>query len=233
MYARGLVRIAIGHLNVSLMPCVLIGALLFQHRASFNVWMRSLLMVTLALFGLTALSSAQNQLVDRGHLRPLALNWILTPHRQPPDPAFRSWCSDGTPVTRGFCYLVDDHRIETIRYLKAHTKPQDFLYVGLTHHDRILMNDNIIYFAVQRLPAVRWSQLDPFVENLADIQEDMIGGFEQHKPPYIVLDSEFENSWEPNGSALSTGVHLLDDYIAAHYKAVQQYGVFTILQRQR
>jgi hypothetical protein len=122
--------------------------------------------------------------------------------------------------------------MQTIRYLGAHTNPGDYLYVGLPQHDRIIMNDNVLYFAVQRLPAVRWSQFDPFLENRADIQQEMIGTLEQHKPPYVVLDSEYDNVWEPNGSSVHTGVHLLDDYIAAHYKEVQKYGELTILQRQ-
>ena len=61
----------------------------------------------------------------------------------------------------------------------------------------------------------------------------MIGSLEQHKPPYVVLDSEFDNVSEPNGSSVHTGVHLMDDYIAAHYRTVQQYGEMTILQRRQ
>ena len=87
------------------------------------------------------------------------------------------------------------------------------------------------YFAAQRLPAVKWTEFDPFLENRADIQQEMIAELEQHKPPYVVLDSEYDKAWEPNGSSVSTGVHLLDDYISAHYKTVEQYGELTILQR--
>jgi hypothetical protein len=37
----------------------------------------------------------------------------------------------------------------------------------------------------------------------------------------------------PNGSSVSTGVHLLDDYIAEHYVVVQKYGELTILKRDK
>ena len=94
-----------------------------------------------------------------------------------------------------------------------------------------MANDMITYFAVQRIPAVKWTKFDPFLENRADIQQEMIGTLKQHKPPYIVLDSEFDRMREPNGSSISTGVHLLDNYIATHYENVQQYGELTILQR--
>lgn len=231
--AKGLVRVGVGGMYGTIMACLLIAPLLLKHRALLSTWLRGLLMVTVTLFVLTAISAVQFQIFSGVHLKPLAINWILTPHRQPPGPAFRSWCQEDTPITRGFCYLEDEHRIQTIRYLRAHTNPNDYLYLGLDHHDRILQNDMITYFAVQRLPAVKWAQLDPFLENRADIQTEMIQQLEQHKPPYIVLDSEFDNVWEPNGSSVSTGVHLLDDYVSAHYKAVQQYGELMILERRR
>jgi hypothetical protein len=236
--ARGLVRAGVGAVCECIMACMLIVAILLEHRALLNVWLRALLIATTILLVVTGMVAARIQLFyptrthDRIHLAPLAVNWILTPNRQPPRAEFRSWCQEDTPITRGFCFLLDEDHMQAIRYLDAHTHPGDYLYTGLPHHDRIIMNDNVLYFAVQRLPAVRWSQFDPFLENRADIQQEMIGSLEQRKPPYVVLDSEYDNVWEPNGSSVHTGVHLLDNYIAAHYKAVQQYGELTILQRQ-
>lgn len=220
------------------MACALILALLLEHRALLNLWMRGLLIATATLLIVTGMFATRVQLLYPVqfpfgfHLLPLAANWIVTPNRQPPNAEWRSWCHDETPMTRGFCFLLDKDHIQTIRFLDAHTLPGDDLYVGLPHHDRVIMGDNVLYFAARRLPAVRWSQFAPFLQNRADIQQEMIGSLEQHKPPYIVLDSEYNNVREPNGSSVHTGVHLLDDYIAAHYRVVQQYGELTILHRQ-
>jgi hypothetical protein len=60
----------------------------------------------------------------------------------------------------------------------------------------------------------------------------MVRELEKNRPTYVVLDAEFEMSREPNGSSTSTGVHLLDDYIAAHYTPVRQFGELTISQRK-
>ena len=236
---KGLVRASVEGMYGGVMASVLVGAVLVQHRASLNIWLRGLLTGTIALFALAALSFPpkdptvpSNSLHGPMHLKPMVINWVLTPNRQPPSPAFRDWCDEGTPITRGFCFLLDEDHIQTVRYLNAHTRPGDYLYVGLDRHDRIFINDNITYFAAQRLPATKWSHFDPFLQNREDIQHEMIGELEQRKPPYVVLDSEFDNLREPNGSAVSTGVHLLDDYISAHYRAVQQYGDLTILRRQ-
>lgn len=233
MYIKGFIRITAGQMNGSTIPCILIGAILFQYRAQLRLWLRGLLGVMLLLLFLTAVSATDVKLLNPTHLRPIVLNWIVTPSRQPPSRAFQSWCHDKTPITRGFCFLLDDNHIQTLRYIEEHTGPADYLYVGIPHHDRILINDNITYFAAQRLPAVRWTQFDPFLENRADIQQEMIGSIEQHRPPYVVLDGEFEGFGEANGSSVSTGVHLLDDYIAAHYTPVQQYGTMTILKRDQ
>jgi hypothetical protein len=62
-------------------------------------------------------------------------------------------------------------------------------------------------------------------------QQQMIADLERNAPPYIAEDAEFDRVREPNGSSQSTGVFLLDVYIAAHYHLVQTYGEMTIFQR--
>ena len=51
-------------------------------------------------------------------------------------------------------------------------------------------------------------------------------------PPYIVLDSEFDSMREPNDSAISTGVTLLDDYIRARYQPVRSFDELSVWQRK-
>src|ERR1700761_7198226 len=63
------------------------------------------------------------------------------------------------------------------------------------------------------------------------LQREMISDLERNKPPYLALDSEFDKVHEPNGSSVHTGVHLLDDYIAQHYRLVKTFGEMTVLQR--
>jgi len=231
LYVKGIVRLSAGQMYGSTMPCILVAAILFQHRAELNIWLRGVFAAAVVLFIATAVSATDVRLVNGRHLRPLVVNWLVSPNRQPPWPPYRSLCQSGTPITRGMCFLLDPDRMKTVEYVDAHTTPADTLYVGLSHHDRIYMNDNLTYFAAQRIPATRWTQFDPFLENRADIQREMISDLEHNRPPYVVLDSEFENAGEPNGSSISTGVHLLDNYIAAHYSAVERFGEMTILKR--
>jgi hypothetical protein len=49
-------------------------------------------------------------------------------------------------------------------------------------------------------------------------------------PPYIVIDSEYDQQWEPNDSSRSSGVALLDDYIHAKYRPIRTFDQITIRQ---
>jgi hypothetical protein len=102
----------------------------------------------------------------------------------------------------------------------------------LTRHDKIFAADNITYFATQRLPATRWSELDPDLESRYDVQTQMVDEFERNVPPYIVLDSEFAEEDEPNDSSRSSGVTLLDDYIRDKYQQVASFGLMSVWQRR-
>ena len=136
-------------------------------------------------------------------------------------------------LPRGICFFPDNSHIQTIEFIRSHTGPDQKLFVGLTKSDIVFANDNIIYFASQRLPATKWSHFDPYLQNTYEIQAQMIQEFEATPPPYIVLDSEYDSTREPNDSSKSTGVTLLDEYIRSKYQKVESFGHFFIWQRIR
>jgi hypothetical protein len=141
-----------------------------------------------------------------------------------------AWCNGTNALTKGFCFLPEDDRVRTIEFIDSHTTPEQRLYVGTTKHDRIYANDNLIYFATQRLPATMWSHFDPGLQNSYGIQTQMIHELEVNAPPYIVLDSEYDLLREPNDSAKSTGVTLLDDYIHNKYQHIKTFGNLSVWQ---
>lgn len=232
MYAKASVRMNAGSMYLCTPPCVIVLAILLQQRARIASVLRTPLMIAAALFCISAGVFKEKLVHADSAGGVLTLRWLVSKHGQVPRPPFDGWCKEENPITRGFCYVIDDDHIQAVHYIVAHTRPNDRLYVGLPRHDRYVINDNLTYFATQRLPAVKWTQFDPFLENRADIQTQMIQELEESKPPYVVLDSEFDGAYEPNGSSISTGVHLLDDYIAAHYTPVQRFGEMTISQRR-
>ena len=140
--------------------------------------------------------------------------------------------SSGDPLRVGLPFDPGSERQHAIDFIRAFTAPTDPLYVGVTHHDRIYVNDNLTYFATQRLPATKWSEFDPGLQNQALIQEQMIAALNRKPPPYILLDADWDEVREPNASSISSGVFLLDSYLRANYTRVRTWGAISAWQRK-
>jgi hypothetical protein len=212
---------------LAIIPSLLLIAVLFQHRSAFSRPVRVAISWLLWLSAVPATWSALHE-VRLEYLQQSSLV-SLTQNT----PAERTaWCKMTNPLTEGYCFLPEDDRMRAIAFISSHTQPGQTLYAGLSHHDRVVANDNLIYFATQRLPATHWSHFDPDLQNRYDIQTQMVSELEEKAPPYIVLDSEFELSREPNDSAKSSGVTLLDDYIYNKYQPSETFGSMSIWQRR-
>ena len=262
MYFKGYVRVGTLNMFISILPSLLLTAVLFVYRYKFPRLARMMVSFLACFFILTGVFCAakatrfdmlQGSIPDR-MIRVLFDAGRPNPQPEPawckmssplikgfcsleddgltkPSPEVQSaWCKRSNPLTRGFCFLVDYGRMQTIDFIQTHTRPDQKLFVGLTRHDRTIANDNLIYFATQRLPATKWSHFDPGLQNSYPIQLEMVGELKAASPPYIILDSEFDSIHEPNDSSISSGVTLLDDFIHRNYKHVQSFGEMSIWQ---
>lgn len=232
LYFKGYVRISPLQMYLSSVCSFPLLAVLLQNRFAFSSRVRFFL---LALASIIFLIAAGSTLRETKHLytqRLSVMENLLSFHRQPGTADSRNkWCSAPSPLTKGLCFCPDQDRIQTMLFIASHTTPDQKLFVGLNRHDRIYGNDNLIYFATQRLPATRWSHFDPGLQNSYPVQLEMIQELQRNAPPYVVLDSEFEHFHEPNDSSKSSGVTLLDDYLRTHYHPVAVFGALSILQR--
>jgi hypothetical protein len=231
MYLKGFVRVSLIQMYLSVLPSVLLVAVLYQHKDSFARPLRTSVKV-LATFSVLAAC-----------LCGLKEVWVLfRSHKSIPEHAWRystgrlpelqaTWCNIEGPVTKGLCFLPDDDHIRTIEFIESHTQPGQRLFVGQPRHDIIFANDNLTYFATQHLPATKWSHFDPLLQNSYPVQEQMIAEFDANTPPYIVLDSEFDKVHEHNDSSTSSGVTALDEYIHNRYQRVQTFGELSIWSR--
>jgi hypothetical protein len=231
MYFKGFVRIGIIQTYLSTIPSLLLTAALFQRRSTFS---RPIRISVMALVGLSILSPTWTSLREIRDLHTQHSSVpedILSSVRRTKPEIRTTWCKTANSLTRGFCFLPEDDRIQTIEFIDSHTRQDQQLFVGSTKHDRVFANDNLIYFASQRLPATRWSHFDPDLQSRSDVQAQMIQELEVSAPPYIVLDSEFDLTREPNDSSKSSGVVLLDEYIHKKYQLTRTFGVMSIWQR--
>jgi hypothetical protein len=139
-----------------------------------------------------------------------------------------TWCGTPKELRSIACFLMSSDRAQAARLLAQNTSPDERIFAGLTRHDKILVNDNITYFAAGRLPATRWHHFDPGLQTRADIQAEIIAELQARDVRYVVLSSDWDNVIEPNESAKSSGVNLLDEYIRKHYRPVRTYGTVSV-----
>jgi hypothetical protein len=233
MYFKGIVRVSLIHMYLSVLPSLLLIAVLYQHRMTFTRPIRIFVTFVGWFFVFVAGLSSLRE-IRFLHIRDTFLPRNIWLSAQGAQPEIRAtWCKNENPLTKGICFFPDNDHIQTIEFIRSHTLPGQRLFVGLTRHDIVFANDNLIYFATQRLPATKWSQFDPDLVNRYDIQTQIIHDLELNAPPYIVLDSEYDSAREPNESSKSSGVTLLDDYIRNRYQRVETFGELFIWQRMR
>jgi hypothetical protein len=126
------------------------------------------------------------------------------------------------------CFRLAPGEREAIRFVRERTEPDERIFVGLTRHDRIVVNDVLFYFASGRLSATKWHHFDPWLQTNLTIQSEMVSELEHARPRLIVLNSEWEDLREPNQSAESSGVTILDEYIRTHYVRAATFGGYQI-----
>jgi len=231
MYLKGIVRVSPAQMYLAILPSLLLIAVLFQHRDSFHPALATCVKILMLLEILTPARISVRQVMNFHRHHQFVVPEMLAVARGRLDPVEMSWCHSVNPLTRGICFLPSDDRIQAIEFIDSHTTPNQTLFVGNTRHDKILVNDNILYFATQRLPATHWSHFDPLLQNRYDIQTQMVHEFDSNQPPYIILESEFDSIQEPNESVKSSGVTLLDDYLHSKYRRVETFGQLSIWQR--
>jgi hypothetical protein len=218
--------VALAQMYLCMVPSVLLIAVLFEHRMTLprlgQISVKLLTALSVVAATWSALHAAKGLYLQ--HVSVLSFPAQSTPEIQ-------TWCESKNPLTSGFCFVPEQQRRQVIGFIDSHTRPDQKLYVGVTKHDRIFANDNIIYFGAQRLPATKWSHFDPGLQNSYEIQVEMVHELEINAPPYIVLDSEFEHVREPNESSRSSGITLLDEYIHKMYQPAQSFGGMSIWQR--
>ena len=230
MLSKAYVRLGPLPIFPSLLPSILLMALLFEHRAELPRVGRILVNCLVGFCFFTAMFSAAKatrHLILEGSVPGRIVRVLLASNKLVSENE-ADWCALSNPLTKGFCFSGDEGRLKAIEFIDSHTRPDQRLFVGLSRHDKVYENDNLIYFGSQRLPATMWSHFDPGLQNSYPIQWEMVEELKRSAPPYIILDSEFDSAHEPNDSSKSTGVTLLDDFIHSKYRFVQSFEEMSI-----
>ena len=222
-YFKGIVRISVVQMMLSLVPTVIVIAVLLDATAKRGGRLHTLAKCLMGVSIFTAtwagLKEVRVLLLDRQSVLQEFVSRGST-------------CPRGGRLDTGLCFVIDPDHAQVITYLDAHTQPSERIFIGLSRHDRLVANDLLTYFLAARLPATHWAHFDPDLQTRADIQAEMVQELERQATRYVVLESQFDATLEKwNDSSRSSGVHLLDDYIREHYHLVKEFGSLSIWLR--
>lgn len=230
-FAKGWVRVQTIHMAMALIGSVALSAVLARSLPGRGTISRFL--VGVALLGVCAWTALAIQIDWSRAVRNLAwvtnpTSWQMSPDGFPPVPGS---CRMPAALARLDCFEASPAAVETIQYVAQRTAPDDPLFVGLSRHDKIFANDTLLYFRLNRKSATKWYQFDPGLQTSAPMQQEIIDELERTKPKLIVLEAQWSEMNEPNGSAVSDAA-LLDDYIRQTFETAATFGQNSILQRR-
>jgi hypothetical protein len=220
LFYKGMVRVETVHMLMSIIPATLLVALALE-----DLWSRHKAAWVLALLPLVSLAPS-------AMVASQVLQNIRDPHRT----------LGGRMLlpAKGVEQCVNQLDIAPLRldpkyaavgqFLNQHTSKPDRIFVGLNRHDKTFANPIGVYVAAGRLPATHWHQFDPGLQNRADIQKEIIADLRKYQTDWIVRDSSFSKTDEPNESSNSSGVLLLDRFIADRYRPVARSENVVILR---
>jgi hypothetical protein len=219
LYYKGLVRVSTIHMMLSMVPAFALLGLIVDRpllRSNFAFLGTIGALVVLVIAGL---DGGRPQFhVLRTDPRRIVLGWLaertgILGYKPDIIESCLPW-----PGIR-FAWMKRDYGLIAY-YLARHSEPSERVLVGTDHHDKIFLNPASLYFASNRLPATHWSEYDPGLQSRSDIQRKMIDELQQNNVRFVVRDGSFDDVNEPNGSARSSGITLIDSYIDRNYRQV-------------
>jgi hypothetical protein len=107
------------------------------------------------------------------------------------------------------------------------------IFVAPPRFDKVRVGDPLLYVLADRPNPTRYDVLQPGVVTTAKVQREMVRDLERARPAALVrwLDPRARAD-EPNGSSRSSGVHLLDAYLAGAYARPERFGAYLLLRRR-
>jgi len=216
-YLKGLVRVSPIHLMSSILASILALGALAPLAWRHGVAIRAAFAIIAAAAGIAALESAASALAQRAGRRAMV--------------AQMDSCATPPGLGNIACLRLDRDRERAASLVAGHTKPGERVFVGLGRHDKIHINDVVSYFAMDRMPATRWHHFDSGLQTSERIQQEIVAELESQHTRFAIIETTWDAVAEPNGSGVSSGVRVLDDYLRAKYRAVAQFGEVYVLER--
>ncbi len=166
----------------------------------------------------------------------VALSWIVLLYVAQPvaelahaAPYAAARCESAVP--RAACVALDPDQLRAIRFVQQIIPADAAIFVGNVRHDAVSLNDVAFYFLADRRSPTRYSVFDPGVITTARVQQAVVNDISRAGVKVVVLvDAPLRP--EPNGSARSSGVTILDQALRETFRPVFASGPYSIWQKQ-
>ena len=120
-----------------------------------------------------------------------------------------------------------------LRVVRRRVPPGRPVLVAPPRYDRVRVGDPLLGVLLQRPNPTRYDVMQPGLVTTAKVQREMARDLVRSRAPVVIRWlAPTAREREPNGSARSSGVRLLDRTIAARYRPLARYGDYLILVRR-
>lgn len=121
---------------------------------------------------------------------------------------------------------------QAVRFVDRHVPPGQPIYVATRRSDLVTSGTPLFYVLADRPNPTRYDIQAPGVINTARVEREVIGDLERARPRLVVRwTAPVTAEHEPNRAGQSSGVRLLDVYLARRYHPVARFGYYVVLAR--
>lgn len=137
--------------------------------------------------------------------------------------------ADAGLAAAGPLLRLDPDAAAMARLVAERTRPGERIFVGNERHDRILVNDVLMYFIAGRPSATRYYNLHPGLATRADVQQEIVDALDREDVRVVV-------TWraplwdEPNASA-RPAARILDAALRSRFEPRESSGRYTLWER--
>lgn len=210
LYLKGIVRVSPIHMMMSSIPASVLLAAVVDRIATRGHKRLAIVLTCIAALA-PSLGAARELKLNIENTNRSLIGWLANPA-----PLERSCTTleNLSPV------LIPAKYQAVANFVKDHSKASERIFVGLQRHDKIFINSVFLYYLTDRQPGTHWHHFDPGLQTREDVQRLMIADLEKNSVRWVIRESSFDSIVEPNGSAESSGVHLLDNYLLENFRPV-------------
>jgi hypothetical protein len=118
-------------------------------------------------------------------------------------------------------------------YVRSRVPPGDPVFVANPRFDLVNVGNPLVYVIVQRPNPTRYDVMQPGVVTTAPVQREIVRDLERARPALVIRWlSPLADHADDNGAGRSSGVRILDRYIAAEYAPERRFGDYQVLVRR-